>query len=659
MSPRTLRAAATCLLAVATACRSPKDDPVSPSPTLTVTPATAEIAPNSGPFAFTATQTVSTAAVSWSVVAGTCASPGTVGATTGVYTPPVTNDVACTLKVRATAGALTADATVNLSARSASGATLAVTPTSGSVRAGSATPFTIYVDSSDSITTPSCALSPNMGTCVEAVDPGTHTHAFEVTAPSGLVKTVTAVEVTITVGTLSGLVAVTVEPSVLVVSGPSTVRAGGATATYTVSAPDVTGETVVWSVEPAIGSISAAGVYTPPATQQATTFDVVATIGGARGALSVSLQPPATAGTASAGFLEMVSAVNAKIVECLAWPGFPAGEMNAVAASIQSSVDAGRLTYDAAAQATCLASIDATTCLQILHGVDFTECVESAFTGRVAQGAQCGDSLECSAGYCSFPTGTCPGECVPRVASNGACGADDQCAAGLVCSNSTCSAVTVVADGATCNDVTEVCGATSYCKPPGTSSRSCAPLGIEGNACRAATECSASLTCDLVTYTCRAYAARNQPCGTTAACNYFTDYCTPGGTCGALPVLGESCAYSRWCHGDSWCDTSLAVPTCVARPTLGQPCTGTGGCDGQAYCDYMLTTPACVATKTSGSCTFPNECATGYYCDGTFPTAGNCQLQLTAGATCSASSWQPCQSGLHCISGICSVTGCY
>ncbi len=649
MSPGTPRAAATCLLAVLVACRSSKDDPVPPSPTLTVTPAAAAIAPNSGPFTFTATQTVSTAAVSWAVVAGTCASPGSVDAMTGVYMPPVTNDVACTLEVWATAGTLTAHAVVDLSARSASGDTLSATPLSGSVRGGSAVPLTIYVDSSDTVTMPSCSLSPSAGTCVEALDPGTHTHAFDVTAPPGLVKTAMDVQAIIGVGALSALVSVTILPSILTVSGPTSVTAGGANATYAVVAPDVTGETVVWSLEPPIGSISAPGVYTPPATQETTTFDVVATIGGARGALSVSLLPPAAAGTASAGLLDMVSAINAKFLECLGGEVFPAGEMNAAAASFQAAVDDGRLAYDAAAQATCLAAIDATTCLQILHDLNFFGCVEPAFTGRVAPGGQCQDTLECLDGYCTFPTNTCPGTCAPRVALNGSCVADEQCAAGLVCGNSTCQAVTVVADGgAACNGVTQVCGATSYCPGAGLS---CEPLGNEGTFCYTPSRCSASLTCRWVTNSCEAYAARGQPCGPTAACNEFIDYCTPGGLCAALPTPGQSCADSLNCGGDAWCD-ALFSGTCVANPTLGQPCGLGGWCQGESYCDYSAATPVCSARKTSGPCLDRFECATGYYC------GQGCQPQLAAGATCSPDLYQ-CQSGLDCVGGICSITSCY
>ncbi len=683
MSTRTFCAAATLLLLVAIACRKE-----APAPTLTVTPAAADIAPGSGPFTFAATQTNSSAAVSWSIVPGSCASPGSVDTTSGVYTPPVTNDVACTLLVRATAGTLTADATVNLSALSASGDTLTITPTSGSVTAGNPAPFTFYVDSSDTVTTPTCALSPSLGTCIEASNPGTHTHAFEVTAPFGLVKTATAVEATVTVGTLSGLVAVTVRPSVLVVSGPATVTAGGGAATYSVSAPDITGETVTWSVQPAVGSISAAGVYTPPATQdQSTTFDVVATIGAARGTLSVQLQPLPT-GTAAAGLLAMYSALEAKALECL---GFDFGayewnEMNAVAASVQSAVDAGRLAYDPSAQATCLASIAATTCLQMLHYVDPGECLVSAFSGRVAQGGHCSESVECADGYCGYPEGTCPGTCAPRAQLNGACTDNDQCAAGLVCSNFQCSAVTVVADGATCDGAALICAATSDCKW-GFPSK-CVPLGSAGSPCFAASDCIASLTCNEATTTCTQYAARNEPCGSTAGCNRYTDYCTQGGICGALPALGESCAYSGRCTWDYWCDTSLAVPTCVAYPTVGQPCTGTSYCQGQAYCDrslavatcvayptvgqpcvrvgscageaycnYALATPTCVAKKTSGTCTSTAQCANGYYCDGNFATPGNCQPQGAAGAACSG--WDQCQSQLDCIGGICSVTSCY
>lgn len=659
MTPRAFRTLAPCLLAVVAACPAPKD-PTPPGPTLTVSPTTAAIAPGDAPLTFTATLTDSTATVAWSVIAGSCASPGMVGATTGVYTPPATNDVACTCTVRATAGALSADATISVSARSAGGDTLTVTPTAGRVRAGSSTPLTIFVDASDAATAPSCTLAPALGSCVEAADPGGHTHAFEVTAPSTLVTATAAVEATVTVGTLSARVAVTVDPSILVVSGPTVVRAGGAIATYAVIAPATGAETVAWSLFPGAGSISAGGLYTPPATQVVTSFDVVATIGEARGTLTVTLEPSSTVGTASDGFLELAAAINGRVAECLGSTGLPAGELDAAAASIQAAVDAGKVVYDPSQQADCLASIDGTTCLEILHGAEVTGCIEDAYGGTVPEGGECGDSVECAAGYCSFAAGTCPGGCAPPVAPGSACEQDEQCATGLSCLYGTCRAPTMVADGASCNDVTYVCAPWSYCK-----GGTCAAHEVVGAACTSFDACSPSLTCAFPpgTYangSCATYAARGQPCGGTVACNVFTDYCGAGGTCVPWPVLGESCAVALECRGEAWCDDTLVVPTCVAYPGPGEECFLAGGCAGENYCDYGGTTPLCAPKKSSGACWYPGECVASMYCTGTLTSAGTCVPRIAAGGTCTAGTWDDgCQDGLDCVGGICSVGTCY
>jgi hypothetical protein len=658
LTSRTLRAAAVAFLfALAAACPGPgPEGGPTPPPSLAVSPPTAAFAPGDPPLTFTATLTGSTAAVAWSVVAGTCASPGVIGATTGLYTPPATNDAACTFKVRAAAGALTADAAVTLSARSATGDTLTVTPAAGRVRAGSATPLTIYVDASDAVTTPSCTLAPALGTCVEAADPAGHTHAFEVTAPATLVKVTTPVRASITVGALSAVATVTVDPSILLVSGAGTVRAGGGSATYVVGAPDVSGETVAWSLEPAAGTISSTGIYSPPATQVVATFDVVATIGEARGALSVTLQPPATTGgTASEGFLAMGSALDAKASECLGAPVFAPGELDATAASLQAAVDAGRVTYYAFAQPGCLSSIESQTCLALLRGADLPGCMEDVFAGTVAEAGECGDSVECAAGYCTFATGTCPGACAPPVAQDGACEADEQCATGLSCLYSTCRSPTYVTGGASCNGTTYVCFG-SYCN-----GSTCVARKSAGDPCTETEACEPPLICNAATSTCGTYAARGQPCGASAGCNPFTDYCGSGGTCVAWPLLGEPCAVAGACHGDAWCDEALAAPICVAYPALGEACFAAGGtCAGEHYCDFSGTTPVCVPTKSSGECWYPGECVASMYCSGTFMAPGTCVPLIAAGGGCTPSESNPqCQPGLDCIGGICSVASCY
>src|SRR6266511_2067430 len=261
------------------------------TPSLTVTPTEWSVTAGGAAKQFTHTLTGSSDPIVWAIeTAGTAPEVGSISAT-GLYTPPPSLASGRDVVVKATAGALVARATVHLGA-AVGGVALAVTPATGTVVAGSGQTVALIADT-NYVGTIGWEMSPAIGT----LDPATGTSVVY-TAPAGLVTLDTDVVVTATAGALSDSTTITVHPTVLAVTGPATVRAGGAGVEFLLST-GTEGHAVAWSVDPAgAGSMSGTGTvgtFTPAASAGAATpFQVTATIGGATGHASATLLPPAT-----------------------------------------------------------------------------------------------------------------------------------------------------------------------------------------------------------------------------------------------------------------------------------------------------------------------------------------------------------------------------
>ena len=225
---------------------------------LTLAPATASL--NAGQ-----TQQFRTnSAVDWSLSPAV----GTI-LTNGLYTAPasVTSTQTVTLTVTAVGGA-TASSTITL-------VPLTVAPLSASLNAGQTQQFT-------SNSTVSWSLNPAVGSISTA---GLYT------APASVTSTQT---VTVTATTASGATAsarVTLAPIAVTVAPLTASLNAGQTQQFTAST------TVTWSLVPALGSISTAGLYTAPAAVSSTqTVTVTATSGSGTAASStVTLAPVAVA----------------------------------------------------------------------------------------------------------------------------------------------------------------------------------------------------------------------------------------------------------------------------------------------------------------------------------------------------------------------------
>jgi len=171
------------------------------------------------------------------------------------------------------------------------------------------------------------------------------------------------------------------------------------------------------------------------------------------------------AGAAGDGMRQMMDAIGALLIECSGGSWLDPAQIDALAVAIQAAADAGSLIYSATAKDACLARIQSTTCVDLMQMESgaFLSCVKGTVSGTAANGAGCGDSAECAAGYCDFATATCPGTCNAFVAPDGVCSHGEVCAAGLACDGVHCVAPTTVAIGGACNGADLLCAAGSVC----------------------------------------------------------------------------------------------------------------------------------------------------------------------------------------------------
>ena len=273
-------------------------------------------------------------------------------------------------------------------------------------------------------------------------------------------------------------------------------------------------------------------------------------------------------------------------------------------AALAAGVDAGRLAFDGAAAAECLAAVADLDCATFGERLVTTRTVPdpacaAVWTPLVAAPGDCLLGYECAPGaFCAFGE-ACPGTCTAFAAVDAACGVDTWCDP----------------EAATCVD-----GA-------------CAPLPEAEDAACVGGRCRLPLACDPATGTCRTPGLAGAPCGGGAGVCYPGLLCF-GGTCAPLRGDGESCFASTDC-GDLVC----VGGTCQAPPEVDEPCYEYR-CAG-AWCDTAAIPPTCRAWPAEGAACAPgNRCASEHFCD-----AGTCRPRRAAGAACA--------SHLECAEGRC------
>ncbi len=146
-------------------------------------------------------------------------------------------------------------------------------------------------------------------------------------------------------------------------------------------------------------------------------------------------------------------------------------------AEYKESLAAGRIEYDGAAAADCVAALGALTCTQYSAGLndDLQIACGPFVIPKVGDGGACGEDYECTSGYCV-------GE------KEGADGAPDI--------DGTCMPVPTM--GQTCTDD---CASGLYCVFDQSGMKTCQPLKADGTQCNLDSECTSDY-CDDTAHTC-------------------------------------------------------------------------------------------------------------------------------------------------------------
>jgi hypothetical protein len=292
---------------------------------------------------------------------------------------------------------------------------------------------------------------------------------------------------------------------------------------------------------------------------------------------------------------------------------------------LADAVAAGRVTYDGAAAASCLADLRDMSCtdfmLLMLEDADpFVAC--GIVTGTIADGNDCNlnsecvteyarcerearDAPVCEAGICEAPLpvgGNCSegGRCVPgAICYEGACRSGlagspcsrpEHCRHDYFCNNGTCAAD--FSTNASCTDDSQ-CTYPDSCiglELPESTSGNCGRSDRENDPCDGRYRCGPGLWCDQ---------------GTDTASL---------GTCKPLPVAGEGCTPTEKCRADARCD---ANGQCVEKGDPNATCRDSSeGCHFGLYCSNELNQDAsgiCLApAPTNNACSYGGHCQSGF-----------------------------------------------
>ncbi len=320
----------------------------------------------------------------------------------------------------------------------------------------------------------------------------------------------------------------------------------------------------------------------------------------------------------------------------------------------QPGVASGRLRFDGAVAADCIAALATVKCTQQPETI--TAC-DGVFESTVAEGASCYDAearffgiggSSCANGLCAGDE--CPGHCIPypelgapcvfgQCAPEHACNAMDRCevkkAEGEPC------------DGAFCADEL-ACAMVS-------GALRCTRVAQEGEACSETLPCSGPATCS--SGTCKVRVAVGEGCYLDEQCPNGT-FCSGEGdarTCRAPGAVGAACTQ------DKECDPAVAVcsrrdgsaGTCLALPSVGSPCDNSGRCAPGAWCHHTDSAPngLCESKGARGADCFDwgivpttSGCQTSLYC----VRDGTCQPAGAMGEPCAVFELESCREGLYC-----------
>ena len=259
-----------------------------PPVTVSVSPSPVSITAGGGTQQFTATvSNASNTAVTWSI------NPAVGGiSSTGLYIAPPSITTAQTVTVTATSvanPAKTGSATVNLSPS----VTVSVSPSPVTITTGSQTQQFTATVSNTSNTAVTWSINPAVG--------GISSTGLYIAPPSiTTAQTVTVTATSAALATATGSATVNLTPPLTVTVSPSqvSINTGGGTQLFSATVAASSNTAVTWSINPALGSISSAGLYTAPAsitTAQAVTVTATSVANSTKtGSATVNLSPPVT-----------------------------------------------------------------------------------------------------------------------------------------------------------------------------------------------------------------------------------------------------------------------------------------------------------------------------------------------------------------------------
>ena len=250
-------------------------------------------------------------------------------------------------------------------------------------------------------------------------------------------------------------------------------------------------------------------------------------------------------------------------------------------ATAESSLAAGRVTFDSSAMNTCLKAILApdNECATVADALPWTDaCMMSAWVGNVAVGGQCFYTFECAGdgtAYCA------PNETCTALPTQGQPCAQQGCATGFYCdfSNDQCKALQGV--GGTCT-ATAQCMKDLFCDTA--NGATCQPLHGGGETCTSSASCESGV-CNP-----GRCMRNNSTCYTSTSCSHY---------CGAGPFVNSFCQNDTNCEGycsittTQTCTSSTQCPqgttpeTCIFYPCVADTCVGDIVCSAtQVTVDY-------------------------------------------------------------------------
>jgi hypothetical protein len=320
--------------------------------------------------------------------------------------------------------------------------------------------------------------------------------------------------------------------------------------------------------------------------------------------------------------------------------------------------------------------VDTVCCTTACGGGVATDCVTCNGAGTAGActnqtGTPCNDTLfcngadTCNSGVCSVHAAVppCPGP-----------DGDGNCKESCNEATDTCDADDPA--GSTCNDglfctVAEKCNATGVCT--GGTPMDCSASGnqcntascdeaadtckgtpLNGNACNDGSSCTTNDTCNAGTCTGTMSCDDGNPCTVDSCSGALTCQNVPGNAGAQCRPANGTCDDPETCNGTSPnCPADLVngARTCSpASCTLGQA-TPAGVCNGASGTCPTVTAQSCGnyvcnAAACGTTCTGPNDCAQGSFCDAT----GHCNSKGQPGA--------PCTSGGQCASTFCTDGVC-